>query len=221
MTDFLIDLAWDRDAAGYELLPEEEGVGFTLLDGRFTHPLRIVPRGGELIRYHPMRSDPSLYATFASVRTPDDLLEFIHEYGPLTESGRNRKFGESVPDALEHAGAFRSWMSQGKSGEVDLATWAGSEGKRIGRGDIRIIRDADSGSARFQYQPQILRSALWLQLMQKLASNRPHRECLHCGKWFPVGPGTDRRIDAKFCESDHQILFNRRKQSGKGSTTNA
>lgn len=49
--------------------------------------------------------------------------------------------------------------------------------------------------------------------------NRPHKECLHCGRCFAVGPGSGRRSDAKFCSQEHQIQFNRQKpkQIGMGS----
>jgi hypothetical protein len=215
----LIDLSWHRDAAGYELLAEVEGEGATLLSASTAKPERIVPRGGKIIRYEPMKLE-ALCLMFASVRTPDDLLEFIEKYGPLTERGLDSKRGEDVEAALNDAAAFRSWLEGGET-EARLAVWAGSEGKRVGRVEIYIVQDPGSGTAKIQYRARTLRAALWLQLLQKLTHGRPFHDCRHCGKWFETGPGTGRRADAKFCCEEHQVWFNRRKQSSKGSAAHA
>ncbi len=220
----LIKLTWQRDAAGYDLLPEEEGAedpaaygGTLLLVG--WKPQRIVPRGGTIICYEPMKLD-SLCLSFASVRTPDDLLEFIQKYGPLTESGLDATRGEDVELRLDDAAVFRSWLEGGNT-EARLAVWAGAEGKHIGRVEVFVVQDPDSGTAKMQYRTRTLRAALWLQLLQKLTHGRPFHDCLYCGKWFETGPGTGRRADAKFCSEEHQVWFNRRKQSSKGGVAHA
>lgn len=39
--------------------------------------------------------------------------------------------------------------------------------------------------------------------------------CLHCGSYFQAGPGTDRRLDAKFCSDQHRKDFNSLKRTPK------
>jgi hypothetical protein len=219
MLDGKIEIEWQRDVTGYDLLPATRGKpGEGTLIAGSANAERIVPRGGKLIRYRPMTLD-RLYTRFASVRTADDLLRFIERFGPLTELGRSRDDGEPVLNALEHAEAFRSFLNY-RGDDAALASWAGAEGKRIGRLEVMLVQDAASGALCLEYRPPSLLSALWLQLARKLSGNPPFRECLYCGIWFETGPGTGRRRDAKFCTDDHRVVFNRHKQT-KGSARHA
>jgi hypothetical protein len=61
--------------------------------------------------------------------------------------------------------------------------------------------------------PGNLLGALWWQLFHKLSGEANIRTCLHCGQWFDVGPGTNKRLDAKFCSDKHRVLFNSLKRS--------
>jgi hypothetical protein len=208
----IVDLDWYRDAAGYELLPEEPSPpGASLLSG-FANSLRIVPRGGQRINYKPLQGD-RLYARFAGIHTAGDALAFINRFGALTELGTDPGSGEDVHFILEHASAFRSFLSYGAEQERELGSWAGLEGKRIGRLDLVLKRDPVSGSLRLTLAPPTLLAGLWLQLAQKITGARPFRECRCCKTWFEVGPGTNRRLDAVFCTDDHRVLFNSRKRS--------
>jgi hypothetical protein len=64
--------------------------------------------------------------------------------------------------------------------------------------------------------PGDLREALRLQLFQKLSGEAAIRSCSQCGNWFEVGPGTSRRLDARFCTDKHRVLFNSLKRSKAG-----
>jgi hypothetical protein len=154
-----------------------------------------------------------LYAQFANVKTQEDLLDFVNRFGLLYEV-----VTVDIADALKNAELFRLWLSYDAEA---IARWAGPNGKEFGRVAVFIVRDQVTGEPRFQYRPPSLLSALWLQLMGALMRQRPFRECLHCGAWFEVGPGTGRRIDAKFCQDDHRILFNRRKTAAGYESTKA
>jgi hypothetical protein len=216
MRDAAIYLEWKRDAAGYELLPEvpapvlvpEEHALSLYATGQ---PARVVPRGGQPIAYEPLELD-RLYSRFAALRTPEGVLAFICKYGPLTERGADASIGENVSNVLDHAAAFRSFLTY-EDEHGDLASWAGAEGQLLGRLELRLARDVASGSLRMQLKPPTLLAALWLQLAQKLTGNRPFRECPYCLNWFETGPGKGRRLDARFCIDDHRVLFNSRKRS--------
>jgi hypothetical protein len=215
----IVDLDWPRDAAGYELLPEEPGWpddGADLLSGG--KPFRIVPRGGRLVRYKPLQIE-GLYARFAGIHTAEDALAFINTFGALTELGADAGAGEDVLVILDHASAFRSFLSYGEGQERKLASQASPTGMPIGRLDLVLAQDVVSGDLQLQLRPPNLLAGLWLQLAQKIIGARPFRECRYCTTWFEVGPGTGRRLDAIFCTNDHRVLFNSRKR-GKGKSYN-
>jgi hypothetical protein len=207
-----IDLDWQRDAAGYVLLPEEPsppGEGILRMAWK---PLRIIPRGGALIPCKPLQSD-QLYARFAQIYTAEDVLAFMNKWGPLTTFGGNPDTGECVSEILEHASSFRSFLSYGDQQQRELAAWVGSEGKKMGRLDFLLAQDPASGSLCLKLAPPTLLAGLWLQLAQKVSGTRPFRQCRYCNGWFETGPGTGRRLDATFCIDDHRVLFNSRKRA--------
>jgi hypothetical protein len=75
---------------------------------------------------------------------------------------------------------------------------------------------SSGGSAiRLKLSPSRLIDALWLQMAQSITSGRDLKECLHCGELFEVGPGSGRRLDAKFCKDEHRIAFYNRRRSKK------
>jgi len=61
--------------------------------------------------------------------------------------------------------------------------------------------------------PQTLLQALWLQFIYAPVGAAKLSECEYCGEQFWAGPGTKRRVDAKFCSHEHQVLFNSEKRS--------
>lgn len=219
----LIHLDWERDAAGYELLPEEtkdhpvHGITESLLGAASALPMRVMPRGGKLLSYRPR--DLELYTRFASIHSPEDVLDFINKHGLLTRLSSAPGIGEIIPDVLDHAAAFRSFLSYDEERAGELALWAGPEGKRLGQLNLSLAQDTTSGALCIQLRPPTLLAGLYLQLGQKLSGNRPFQDCRYCNNWFETGPGTGRRLDAMFCTDEHRVLFNSRKRANKGKST--
>jgi hypothetical protein len=80
---------------------------------------------------------------------------------------------------------------------------------------IEAVLISDAGTVRLKLRPARLIDAIWLQMAQSVSSGRAARECQRCGNWFEVGPGTGRRLDAKFCCDEHRIEFHSRARSKK------
>lgn len=227
-TEYAIDFEWSCDTAGYELLPPSEestaeplpigivipgAAGETVetegtVWGSFSSkPLRVVPCGGRQKRYRPLEND-RLYAVFANVHGPEDVLDFINKFGPLSAAGSDPKWGEPVAKVLEEAENFRAYLSYaaGQKQEQDLARW-------LCQLDVLLIEGPASRSFQLQLRPPDLMAALWLQLAEKLSGGGPLRKCPFCHTWFQAGSGARRRVDAKFCSPDCQVDFNSRKRS--------
>ncbi|MFZ0423447.1 MAG: hypothetical protein WAL80_11270 [Xanthobacteraceae bacterium] len=218
----LIDFEWWKDANGYRLVEAEaakpiilraDGIEVTpTLMERIGKPQRVVPNSGNRLSCRPLNKFAELYKAFASIETAESVLWFIKSYGPLTEAGLEPSRGEDVSYVLEHAESFRGWLDANHRRRKELATWIGEEGKKIGNLEASLTAD-DTGAMRLRVQPRTLLGALWVQLAQTIAGGTMIRACLHCGGWFECGPGTDRRLDAKFCSDEHRVLFNSLKRS--------
>ncbi len=222
-----IDFEWWRDAKGYRLVAPEPArpakpemgpiygfeVGPTLLE-RVGKPQRVLPNGGKRLPYQPLKRFHELYKSFASVRTPEDVLRFVEKFGLLTAHGLQPDLGDDVPFVLEHAARFRDWLDANQRRRQDLAAWIGKEGKNFGSLDAELTADA-SGALRVRVMPRTLLRALWIQLAYTLSGGIKIGTCLQCGDWFEAGPGArpPRRLDAKFCSDEHQRLYNSRKRS--------
>jgi hypothetical protein len=87
MVDFLRDFVWHRDRKGYRL------VDFNYLNipwrprapdpsSRFIVP---VGRRVDLTTYRPFASGGDLCLVFAAIKTADELVRFVNNYGPLTD----------------------------------------------------------------------------------------------------------------------------------------
>ena len=214
MTLLLIDFEWWKDAKGYRLAdPEPATPGLSLLEG-VGKPLRVVPNGGKRIACRPLEKFDKLFGAFASIKTADDLLQFIKQFGPLTDAGLLPDRGENVSFVLEQAEGFRNWLNANHRSRQDLAAWIGREGKKFA--NLEASLTADASGIHLRVLPRTLLGALWLQLAHTLAGGIQIRPCVLCGEWFDAGPGTARRLDAKFCSDDHRVLYNSLKRSKGG-----
>ena len=223
----LIDFEWSKDAKGYRLVDPEPARPPPIVHPDFQFeirptflemigkPQRVVPNGGNSVTYRPLNKFGELYKAFANIKTAEDVLSFIANYGPLTEAGLQPDSGEEVPRVLEHAEAFRSWLNASQGRRKKLAASIGIEGTKIANLEASLATDA-SGTLHLRILPRNLLAALWLQLAQTLAGGIKIRACLHCGGWFECGPDTDRRLDAKFCSDEHRVLYNSLKRSKGG-----
>jgi hypothetical protein len=205
MPDLTFDFTWYRDPKGYRLIPArtpKRRPGQSLLDVRVAdvQPARIVRNGSDLQSYRPLDKFPNLFRYFIGMpRSEKGVLEFVERFGPLTSKGLRRD-GDVVPAVIEQAES----MSQALRGGLVATT--------LNKLNASIV--AEDNMMRLKVSPVCLLDALWLQLAQaKSRGSATFRECLHCHKLFMVGPGTDRRADAKFHSDECQIAFNSLKRS--------
>jgi len=155
---------------------------------------RIVPVGGGL-RPVRLRNYPLLFNQFANVRTPEELLAFITEYGPLTYGRFGRGKGDEISPLLDEAKSMKAcFKSRGRHSLM--------------RADLTASLSIKKGTVSVDISPVRLLDALWLQVGQAVSGGCEWRKCLHCGDLFPVGGNSGRRLVAKFCTDEHRIKFN-------------
>jgi hypothetical protein len=231
MAEIEIDFRWSRDAKGYSLnrgprLPPMPGsivhpIGIRLLSKRCPEDRwRIVGNGGRAIVSEPLRQYRDLWQVFASsVKDAKSALEFVQNYGPLTQDGRNRRIGDHLQTVLTHAEAMRRLAEilthmespKRKAGSVTLK----ENGLPISTVDVSLVRDPVTKHQRLAFSPETMLEGLWLQYAQFVTGDHPIRSCLHCGELFSVGAGTGRRLDAQFCKEEHKIRFHSLNRSRK------
>src|SRR5262249_21922293 len=119
MTDIFIDFEWYRNAKGYKLVPWKSLAG---PDESYPHGDCIVDNGGKWISYRPLDQFDMLCCVFARVKTPNDLLKFIHTFGPLGRGGfaagvsgpepvrGGATWGDDVSSGLRQAKFFRDLL---------------------------------------------------------------------------------------------------------------
>lgn len=225
-SDVLKDFEWYRDHKGYRLSRHPP---FKSLGEREGH-LVIVPNGGHSDLYRPFAREGDLCAVFALVKSPEELLRFVNDYGPLTAHylrlsppndllSKMRKLafgGEPVDKDLGSAKMFGDLLRLKAQGNTrKLASYFESEMHPRGRsrnlmGRVELVGDRRTG-VRLKLCPPDLLGALWYQLGLKL-SKATLRTCPVCDKLFEVGAGTSLRADATFCCHDHKVDFFNRKR---------
>jgi hypothetical protein len=203
MPDLTFDFTWYKHAGGYRLIPAKPlPRRQSPLDFRFEdiQPARIVPKGGPLKEYRPLKSDILFDHFIRTAKSEDGVLEFINAYGPLTSDGL-RKGGEVVP-AIIDAAKEMSEVLRGRIVAMPLEPL-----------NVSIITDHER-RMRLEIRPYCLLHALWLQMAQA-SGVASFRECQRCGEPFVVGGGGNRRADAKFCSDKCRIEFNSLQRSRK------
>jgi hypothetical protein len=180
-------------------------------------PLYVVRVGdgkpNELQAYRPLDCYESLYAEFARVNSPEDVLDFIERFGPLTREGLDARKGELVNGALVHAEAIRELLADSSSGDGRHRLAVIGQANPFAGLVVSLDIDPADTSLRLRLAPASLLDALWLQAVQELSSGATVRQCRHCGHWFETGARTGRRLDAKFCSDKHRIAFNSLKRA--------
>jgi hypothetical protein len=241
MPKMLIDFEWWRDPSGYVLEPAEISgpvayhapahrrlpnlpalsgqwglayvpLGIKVLAGEA--PLRVRRRGGGLASYRPLDFIESLFSKFGELFTPTDVLNFIERFGPLTADGRDIEKGELVDGVLAHAGALRDLFFFATGDRARRAAIiADLQVNPFAELEVSLGLDPASDDPKLRLRPTSLLDALWLQAVQHLSSGSSMRQCVHCSAWFEVGPGTGRRLDARFCSDQHRITYNSLKRT--------
>jgi len=234
LAQFVIDFDWYRDCAGYALLPSEKSQSFSTLPAEggtllasapklirvLGRPERIVRRGGELVPYRPLDKYERLYSVFAKIAvTPQGALEFVEKFGPLTKRGLNKNEGDDVQDIIAHATQIWRVLDAFERGnKTEIARTLGPKGRELGGSplsaiEVSFVFDPGDDEPKLQFTVSNLVTALWFQVGQSLAGGTNLRKCQHCHVLFEIGPGTGRRLDAKFCSDNHRIAFNSRKRT--------
>jgi hypothetical protein len=171
-----------------------------------------VRRGRELRAYRPFKAVNGLFLPFSKLAlTVEGLLEFVRRYGPMTREG-NEKSGEDAIIGLSHAEAMSEFLSEYRT-DAHNCFAKYERGLGWSRMDVAVTFNSTTGRPQMILRPSSLVNALWFELAASLTGDTQLRPCRHCGGWFEVGPGTQRRLDATFCSDEHRVAFNSLKRS--------
>ena len=201
MTTIHIDLTWYVDTKGYQ---PKNG--------------RLVPNGGKLRAYRPLDNFPTLFGIFIDqCRTQEGVVKFVNMFGPLNTSPGNlittRVLG--LPGFMGAGGdSIREVIQQAKL-MAKLSNHDKSDVRQIPLTSLEAFLATSDGEIRLQLSPSRLIDAIWLQMAQSITSGHDLQQCLQCGKLFEVGPGSGRRLDAKFCNDEHRTAFNNNRRRSK------
>src|SRR4051794_32107972 len=235
----LFDFEWEVDQHGY-VLHDEPTVLVRLLN--IMHKKtgldpaswpdldpasweKIVRGCGGPPRYYRPMERPGLWRRFAdTVTTPASALEFVREFGLLTEfeirPARGLRFGDkfdpfdtlrnenTVDFVLNFARGLREISHALDSGERHLAAMLFSRFRPPMTATINLSK---RGGQRLDLNivPSDLRSALYLQAGNAITGDLKFRRCLNCPDWFQIGSGahTERR---KFCSDRCRVAWSRK-----------
>jgi hypothetical protein len=207
-----------RDPAGYRLIaakpPELQRIG------------RKGHKNAPLEPWHPLDCTADLFLIFAkSATTPDGLLDFVKEFGPVMHDGHDPN-GDIVPEMIDHARRMNTllekhWrepsMVKRREAEpppfVHPFKWTRDKEFSPARLQATVIWDIGTKALQWQFKPDSLLNGLWLQLGMFLMRGAKLMVCEHCGSFFTAGIGTGRRVVARFCSDEHRIAFNSLKRS--------
>jgi hypothetical protein len=231
MIDFNIlkDFEWHRDRKGYRLARRNSLKVTSHANGMKDDDFVILPNGRhcDSIPYRPFARGGDVCFAFASVKSPDELLRFVNNHGPVTDllfqvrenmpqdqQGDPRSKDQpyfllkSVHHDLGYAENFRELLrlkAQGDPGR--LASYFESKAAVDFDilGSVQLVGDSKRG-VRFKMGPPELLGALLYQLGLKL-SHATVRVCPRCDSVFETGIGTGLRADARFCCHEHKVEF--------------
>jgi hypothetical protein len=160
-------------------------------------------------------SSPDLYLSFANTcTTPDGVVNFVSQYGPVTTRGNDIYRCDTVRKVVHQAKLMQEVWKRSAGGQQWPKDWTKSlRITAFSSIDATVVWEPVSRLPRWYLRPKFLLDALWLQLGQALTRRALIRQCEKCGTWFEAGRGTGRRADAKFCSEEHKILFHSHKRS--------
>jgi hypothetical protein len=224
MASLKVDFELRLDSKGYQMLdarwPTREeafarGISGEPMPREIKLPQRIARLGGKLEVVGRLETYGTLYEIFArTARTKDGLLRFIQKFGSLRECGLDSEAGDSVEDGVAQAklmhGLLTAYTTRTK--RALLSTVRQNE-VRISKIDVSLFVDRPTESFKLRLSVRCLMDGLWLQFAQATSSGANLQQCLHCNELFQIGPGTGRRLDAKFCSDKHRVAFHSKKRS--------
>lgn len=234
MSKLEIRLDWFRDKSGYSIV--DRGVyGERIVDNGgplvTTTPLNndlIFKIFANLASAQDLLKFVKAFGLLAFPAYEREVLGLGTRFGPEVFTKQAGRFvqtsieleGESVTDHLETAQLFRTILLQSSRG------WKqGRLSETLGAAITDVLSNLELGTIgligdrRWGLRPTIFASSLmnglWLQLATHIGQGAHYRVCElpSCGKLFSIGAKADRRSDARFCSSQHQIDSNSRRRS--------
>ena len=184
-------------------------------------PERILRAGGSIVPYRADEIVDLVFREFVNAKpNATGVLGFVNRFGPLTDSGHNEA-GEPTSFAIAMIATMNQMIDVFV--EVDgieerrhfVERLLGADGMRMHMAslDVRLVFDRRTMRAKTQITATDLFTLLWFRMIELFASETLLRRCAHCNALFTAGPGTDRRLDAKFCSDEHRVLFHRLKNA--------
>ena len=222
MAQIKVEFSLLRDSKGYRLVGgqpplKSKAIAAVLLSEAFPagEPQRVARGGGKLDAIGPLDKFETLYRIFAEkARTAEGVLNFVQRYGSLTLEGRDPAKGDSVPLVIDHAQAMHHLLTAyATGGKKKLIGLLASPRPRISRIEVELLSDALTEKLELRLSVHSLIDGLWLQFGQAISGGTHLQQCQHCQELFETGPGSGRRLDAKFCSDEHRIAFNSHKRS--------
>lgn len=226
MFEFLADFEWFRNSKGYRIVPARLLMDRSQQLTESADEGDLITPNGKVeneIRYKPFARGGDLFAAFASIRSPHQLLGFIKTHGPLTWRGNaglnnlnlaHLPAGEPVTLGLAEAGTFRELLKLQSLGDAKrTALYFDKAFGFVQAGRVEILPDLQRG-IRLKLAPPTLLGAMWYQLALKL-SESVLRMCPVCHRVFEVGRGTKLRADATFCCNKHKVQFFNQRRAKK------
>jgi hypothetical protein len=194
----LIDFEWWRD--------RRAPLGrFALIDSGS----RIVWPGGPLQTYRPLDFGKEILSQFVTLRSSADALKFVNLWGLLSRDREPLDWaaGESVEQILGYARMMDSvYQAHARGGAGAVARYFGADGALSFYMSVEIAASESGRGVRFRYKPPSLIAAITLQCGLLIFGGAAFRFCGQCGVPFICGPGTEKRLDAKFCSEEHRYL---------------
>jgi hypothetical protein len=207
MAAVLIEFDWVRDPKGYRLV---EGARSTRVvrNGKGHAPKDFEP-------CRPLSITDSAFMIFANrATTPAGVLEFVQQFGPLTQEGWDANKGDDVRLVISNAEhmhqLLRYFSGNEKRPHLAVSRHQATQSSSL---EAQVIWHPATMDPRWELRPRTLLDALWLQFGQALTRGGRISQCQHCGNWFEAGRNTGRRLDAKFCCDEHRTAFNSLKRS--------
>lgn len=166
---------------------------------------RIVGRGGKVEARYPLlgKNGDKLFWRFAALKTPDEILAFIGQTGPIGLYGDDLGM---IAQAITHmAVGIKAANSRNPTDRSGLFQREGAKVANVTAyapwDDVRRRHDV-------VLRANTLMDAMWLQLAMLCAGGngepRTLKTCPHCGRPFWAGKGQERPANAEFCSPEHK-----------------
>jgi hypothetical protein len=193
-----------RDPRGYRIL-EAKPPGFRRIVRKEKGDTKWVPS-------NPLAKNRDLFLIFArTAKTPEGVLNFVQQYGPLTHEGRGR--GDIIDYVMHHARMIESEIDSISTYRRISTLQDRFDGASVTTLDAAVVWDPITKTHRWELRPSTLLDALWLQFGESITRGSEIQVCAHCGDWFEAGRGAERRAGARFCSEDHKIAYHSLKRS--------